>query len=50
VPDGFGEGRANFFDAADVGGCREGSGGCNGEVGTLGDAFGCWDEGAKGLE
>jgi hypothetical protein len=37
-----GDGRANFFDVADVGGCREGSSGWIGNVDTSGDAFGCW--------
>ena len=38
-----------IFDVADVGGCREGDGGWIDGIGTLGDAFGCWEEGAKGL-
>ena len=38
-----------FFDVADVGGCREGDGGWIDGIGTSGDAFGCWEEGAKGL-
>jgi len=49
VPDGLGDTRAIFLDVADVGGCGEGSGGSIGGPGTSPDAFGCWDEGAKGL-
>ena len=49
VPDGFGDGRPNFFCVADVGGCQEGSSGWIDGIGTSGDAFGCWEEGAKGL-
>jgi hypothetical protein len=47
--DGFRYGGAIFFDVADVGGCREGDGGWIDGIGTLGNAFGCWEEGAKGL-
>ena len=42
--------RRGFFIAADVGGCREGNIGWVDEVGTSNDAFGCWEEEAKGLE
>jgi hypothetical protein len=38
-----------FFNVADVSGCREGNGGWIDGIGTLDDAFGCWEEGAKGL-
>jgi hypothetical protein len=49
APDGFGDRRANFVDIADVGGYQEGSGGFIGNIGTSGNAFGCWEEDAKGL-
>ena len=49
APDGFGDGRANFVDVVDVGGCWEGSTGCVDGIGTSGDAYGCWEEEAKGL-
>ncbi len=34
---------------ADGDGCREGSGGWNGRIGTLDDSFGCWEDASKGL-
>ena len=49
APDGFGDGRANFVDVAGGDGCQEGSTGWMDVIGTLGDAFGCWEEDAKGL-
>ena len=45
----IGDDRAIFSDVADSDGWREGSGGWYGRVGTTGDAFGCWEEEAKGL-
>jgi hypothetical protein len=44
-----GDGRAIFFDVAGGGGCQEGSSGWMDGIGTLYNAFGCWEEDAKGL-
>jgi hypothetical protein len=39
----------NFFDVAGGDGCQEGSRGWMDRIGTLDNAFGCWEEDAKGL-
>jgi hypothetical protein len=39
----------DFFNVAGSNGCQEGSSGLMDRIGTLDDAFGCWEEDAKGL-
>jgi hypothetical protein len=49
---GHGERRrwpGDFFDVAGGDGCQEGSSGWMDGIGTSDDAFGCWEEDAKGL-
>ena len=43
-----GDGRAIFYVAGGDG-CQEGSNERMDRIGTLDDAFGCWEEDAKGL-
>ena len=44
-----GDGRAIFFDVAGGDGCQEGNSGWMDGIGTSDNAFGCWEEDAKGL-
>ena len=46
MTDSCGDGRVNFVD---VGGYQEGNTCWIGKIGTLGNAFGCWEDDAKGL-
>jgi hypothetical protein len=39
----------DFFDVAGSDGCQVGSSGWMDKIGISGNAFGCWEEDAKGL-